>query len=146
MIKHLALTACLLACGVDVNAKTITDKVQVTNCRVKDGDTVACDLPCYLSWRCNDVAIRIRGIDTPETGHRAKCETENVNGIKAKMWLYSLVLMSESTHITNIKPVGAFGRVEADFLVNGKSVAPVLINNGLAVVSKGKRTKDWCDQ
>ncbi|MCY4502217.1 MAG: thermonuclease family protein, partial [Alphaproteobacteria bacterium] len=44
--------------------------------RVVDGDTVKVDASADLPPELASLSIRLRGVDTPEKGGRAKCETE----------------------------------------------------------------------
>ena len=126
----LLILSSVLAFSCGVNAKTINETVEVKNCRVYDGDTIYCDLPCKLSWRCNGIGIRLKGIDTPEIGWRAKCISEKIKGIASKTWMYSMVLMANKIEIKNFKPNGAYGRIEADVFIDGKNAAEELLANG----------------
>lgn len=42
--------------------------------RVIDGDTAAVDASADLPAPLTELRIRVRGVDTPETGHRARCD------------------------------------------------------------------------
>lgn len=142
-MKKLLMTVALCAIASTVSAKTINETVDVTNCRVYDGDTIYCDLPCDLSWRCDDIGIRIKGIDAPEVSWRAKCPSELKRGVLAKTKLGEVVEYGEKVSIVNFKPNGAYGRIEADVMARGVNLAPYLLNNGFVRKSKGKR-ESWC--
>ena len=51
--------------------------------RVVDGDTVAVDASEDLPPELADLRVRLRGVDTPEKGGRAKCPTMNANAGQA---------------------------------------------------------------
>jgi hypothetical protein len=46
--------------------------------RVIDGDTVAFQAPFLPAPLKPELSIRVFGVDTPEKGHRAQCESENL--------------------------------------------------------------------
>lgn len=138
-----AIAASLLCSAV--SAKTIEEAVPVTNCRAYDGDTIYCDLPCKLSWRCEDVGIRIKWIDAPETNWRAKCLEELIGGQAAKGEMENLITYGGKVSIKNFNPKGAYGRIEADVLIRGVDAATHMLANKLVRASHGKR-ESWCTQ
>ena len=48
--------------------------------RVVDGDTVAVDASADMPPELAELKVRLRDVDTPEKGWRAKCEEERVAG------------------------------------------------------------------
>ena len=48
--------------------------------RVVDGDTVAVDASADLPPELAGLSVRLRGVDTPEKGGRAKCTSERQAG------------------------------------------------------------------
>ncbi len=60
--------------GVTYNAEII---------KVSDGDTVVIAAPFLPAPLKPQLAVRIFGVDTPEKGFRAKCESENQRGLAA---------------------------------------------------------------
>jgi endonuclease YncB( thermonuclease family) len=111
---------------------------------VADGDTIrsTLSLPCPL---CN-VSIRIRGIDTPESNHLAKCPAEKLKGIAAKDFLKT-VLANEPTMLAkNVKWDKYGGRIDAEVVVNGMDIGKLMITKGLAKPYTGQGPKsNWCD-
>jgi endonuclease YncB( thermonuclease family) len=86
-----------------------------------DGDTIA--LPCDplrgIYPRCSE-RIRLVGIDAPETGHRARCEAEQIAGITARTALFSLI----RGHTIEITRTGRdrYGRTMAHLTSDGRSL------------------------
>jgi endonuclease YncB( thermonuclease family) len=54
--------------------------------RVIDGDTVEIEAPFLPKELGNHLSIRVLGVDTPEKGHRAKCELENTKAVAASLF------------------------------------------------------------
>ena len=106
---------------------------------VTDGDTFRARIPV---WDNIDVvtAVRIRGIDTPEI--KGKCPAEKAAALEAKARL--AVLLNGAIIVSEIKPDKYSGRVDADVTVDGKSVAAILIAEGLARPYTGGARQGWC--
>jgi endonuclease YncB( thermonuclease family) len=63
----------------------VTYDAEIT--RVIDGDTVAFRAPFLPAPLKPELSIRVFGVDTPEKGHRAQCESENARGQAAPLSL-----------------------------------------------------------
>ena len=103
--------------------------------RVVDGDTVDVDIDLGFGiWQMNE-RVRIMGIDTPESRTRDKIEKKF--GLAAKAKLKSLLGPNPVLQTTISKKgedmKGKFGRVLADFLVEGKKVTEIMCKTGHAV-------------
>lgn len=113
--------------------------------RVSDGDTVvfqATFLPAPLK---QELALRVYGVDTPEKGFRAKCESENQRGLAASAFTKQMV-MSSRTHQVQLMDWDKFGgRVLGDLLLDGKSLRQMLIANGYAREYYGEAKQSWCN-
>ena len=87
-------------------------------------------------------AVRVNGIDTPDI--RGLCEAETELAKKAR----DLVIANVGDHVelTNIA-LGQFaGRIIADVaLADGRSLAALLITEGLGREYDGGRREGWCD-
>lgn len=109
-----------------------------------DGDTIRTQidtLPCPL---CK-VSIRVKGIDTPESGHLAKCDKEKELGVKAKKFLELHVGPSTHMVVTDMSWDKYGGRINGNVNVSGQDVATVMIMRGLAKPYTGKGPKpNWC--
>jgi micrococcal nuclease len=111
---------------------------------VIDGDTIrsSVQLPCPL---CN-VYIRIKGIDTPESNHLAKCEKEKITGMAAKKYLQNVFIGKTEFMARNMDWDKYGGRIVADVEVDGKSLAEDLIKRGYAKPYAGRgRKPNWCN-
>lgn len=109
-----------------------------------DGDTIKTRLdalPCPL---CR-VSIRIRGIDTPEKGHRAKCVKEVALAVRASQLTTDLIGTTRTMSVRNFEWDKYGGRIDGDVVINGHDVAKELMAAGLARPYTGKGPKpDWC--
>ena len=111
---------------------------------VIDGDTVviAADyLPPPLKPR---LSVRIYGVDTPESGSRAKCPDEAARAARAKAWTQQLIARGKKHELILYKWDKYGGRVIGDIIVDGKSVRQGLIANGLAREYYGDAKTSWC--
>ena len=106
---------------------------------ITDGDTFKARIPV---WDGIEVvtAVRVRGIDTPEL--KGKCPAEKAMALEAKARL--AVLLNGPVTLLHVEPDKYSGRVDADVSVNGKSVAAVLIAEGLARPYTGGARQGWC--
>lgn len=118
--------------------------------RIIDGDTLAINIQkeSPLIQKLG-LSVRIKGIDTPERGSKAKCEKEKIKAEEALKFVNELIgAMGEKELIlTKIKWDKYGGRLNADVKVGGVDIAKALLNRGLAVPysedGKGKKF-NWC--
>lgn len=122
--------------------------------RVLDGDTV--EVRALLPAPLDELYVRVRGIDTPETPAdsfeytgrlgRAGCVEEALAGIEAETELtHMLVLNNYLITIRNFEWGKFGGRIVADVYINGESVADALIAKRLATPYDGSGERpDWC--
>ena len=117
--------------------------------RVTDGDTVVIAAPFLPAPLKPELAVRVFGVDTPEKGFRAQCESEKARGEAASAFTKKAI---ESA----AKSGGKFqatlygwdkfgGRVLGDILVNGQSLRAQLIANGFAREYYGDAKQSWCN-
>ena len=112
--------------------------------RVIDGDTVDVDVDLGFGiWQKNE-RVRIMGIDTPESRTRNKIEKKF--GLAAKAKLKSLLgkktVLKTTINKKGVDMKGKFGRVLGDFLLNDKSVAKIMCEEGHAVAYFGGSKKN----
>ena len=108
---------------------------------VYDGDTIRVDINGCHKLLCKNIAIRIRGIDTPEI--KGKCSSEKSKAIKARDTLRKLLYKSEQIQLKNMSR-GKYFRIVADVYADGLDVGQELLSQNLARKYHGKRKKSWC--
>ena len=114
--------------------------------RVVDGDTVAVDASADLPPELADLRVRLRGVDTPEKGGRAKCPDERDAGQAATAFTAQAVA-DASTIVVRDPEWGKWGgRVLADLVLDGRSLSSSLIETGYGRAYDGGRRGSWCPQ
>jgi endonuclease YncB( thermonuclease family) len=113
--------------------------------RVIDGDTIQIEAPFLPKELGDHLSIRVLGVDTPEKGHRAKCELENTKAVAASLFTNNEVFDAKDIKIT-IKSWDKYGgRILGDVILDGVPLSTKLIQKGYAVPYSGKgQKKDWC--
>ena len=108
-----------------------------------DGDTIRFDLPGYPPIVGNDIRVRVNGIDTAEI--QGKCEKEKYDAKQAQELVADILNEAEMIVLRNMKR-GKYFRVAADIIVDGESLADMLIEAGMAIrYDGGKKNHNWCD-
>lgn len=103
--------------------------------RVVDGDTLD-----HGFWRW-----RIAGIDAPETGGRAKCESERRAGLAARTYLAKQIAAGALIiPAGGVLSVDRYGRRMARIELNGKDAGSAMIELGLARAYDGGARRPWC--
>lgn len=110
---------------------------------IKDGDTIAVEIP-GLPAALNPVAIRLRGVDTPESGGRAKCAAER--NLAQRATGFTKLAIKRGRRIEFAAPdwdkYG--GRIDAEVWIDDVSLADQLIAAGLARAYDGGKRRGWC--
>lgn len=113
-----------------------------------DGDTIKVHLP-GLPHELQPVKIRVLGIDTPESGGRAKCARERELGAKASALTRFLVNDARERRLPiSFSEIGwdkYGGRIDAKVTIDGRSLGDTLIGAGLARAYDGGKRAGWCD-
>lgn len=114
--------------------------------RIVDGDTVDIDIDLGFGMWMHKERVRMMGIDTPES--RTSDKTEKVFGLASKERLKEMLPIG-STQILKTEidksgedAKGKFGRILGDFLIEGKRVSEILIEEGHAVAYHGQSKDD----
>ena len=114
--------------------------------RIVDGDTVDIDIDLGFGMWMHKERVRMMGIDTPES--RTSDKTEKVFGLASKERLKEMLPIG-STQILKTEidksgedAKGKFGRILGDFLIEGKRVSEILIEEGHAVSYHGQSKDD----
>lgn len=105
--------------------------------KVIDGDTVKA--------RCNDTAVgnlRLIGFDAPET-YRARCRSELALGRDATDRLRVEIARARSIDI-QMQGRDRYRRILARVFLDGRDVAAIMTDAGLAVPYTGGRRINWC--
>jgi endonuclease YncB( thermonuclease family) len=113
--------------------------------KVSDGDTIVIAAPFLPAPLKPQLAVRIFGVDTPEKGFRAKCESENQRGLAASEFTKKLVNASQKRQVILYDWDKFGGRVLGDIILDGKSLRQQLIANGFAREYFGEAKQSWCN-
>jgi endonuclease YncB( thermonuclease family) len=113
--------------------------------RVVDGDTVAFQASWLPAPLKPELSIRVFGVDTPEKGFRAKCDSEAQRGAAATEFTKKLVNQSQRRQIVLMDWDKYGGRVLGDLLLDGVSLRQQLIANGFAREYYGEAKQSWCN-
>jgi endonuclease YncB( thermonuclease family) len=148
-MKKIIFTALLTVLSVTAFAQKKQPEMKVYDfpvTRVVDGDTVefaATFLPAPLKPR---LAVRVFGVDTPEKGFRAKCESEAKRGEAATAFTKKLITESKTARVAIIDWDKFGGRVLGDIILdNNVSLRALLIQNGFAREYYGEAKQSWCE-
>ena len=124
-------------------AKSFGDYEGAVYVRNYDGDTVTFNLPGLHPIIGEKINIRVNGIDTPEI--KGKCEKEIYDAKQAQQMVADILKDAEQIVLRNMER-GKYFRIAADVIVDGESLADILIEAGMAVrYDGGKKTHKWCE-
>ena len=113
--------------------------------KITDGDTIKLDVSKESPLiKKLGLSVRIKGIDTPEKGSKAKCDKENALGQQATKFTTDLVGNKELL-LSEVKNDKFGGRIVANVKVGSVDIAQELLKKGLARVYNGEKKKSWCD-
>ena len=113
--------------------------------KITDGDTIKLDVSKESPLiKKLGLSVRIKGIDTPEKGSKAKCDKENALGQQASKYTTDLVGNKELL-LSQVENDHYGGRIVANVKVGGVDIAQELLKKGLARVYNGEKKKSWCD-
>jgi endonuclease YncB( thermonuclease family) len=112
--------------------------------RVTDGDTVVVAAPFLPAPLKPEIAVRIWGVDTPETGNRAQCVAEDQQGRAATRFTRQAVAQSLERKYVLYAWDKYGGRVLGDIVLDGQSLRARLIEQGFAREYYGDAKQSWC--
>ena len=141
----LALTFLFLFAGSTiVNAKQkFGDYEGAIYVRNYDGDTITFNLPNLHPIIGKNIRVRLNGIDTPEI--KGKCDKEKYDAEQAREMVGDILKDAEKITLKNMQR-GNYFRIASDVIIDGESLADILIEAGMAVrYDGGKKTHKWCD-
>ena len=114
--------------------------------RVVDGDTVEFAAPFLPAPLKPKLAVRVFGVDTPEKGFRAQCESEAKRGADATAFTKKVITESKTARVAIIDWDKFGGRVLGDIILdNNVSLRALLIQNGFAREYYGEAKQSWCN-
>ena len=116
--------------------------------RIIDGDTIAINIQkeSPLIQKLG-LKVRIKGIDAPERGTKAKCEKEKIKAEEAQKFVNELigVIGEKELLLSQIKWDKYGSRLVAVVKVGGVDIAKALLHRELAVPYIGEGPKhNWC--
>jgi endonuclease YncB( thermonuclease family) len=130
-----------LAFAKDVEMKKYNYKLT----RVLDGDTVGFEAKFLPDPLKKELLIRVYGVDTPEKGFRAKCESENTKGLAATEFTKKSIASAKKIEVAIANWDKFGGRVLGDVILDGQSLRALLIKNGYAREYYGEAKQSWCN-
>ena len=107
---------------------------------VYDGDTFHCDIAGWPPIIGQRIGVRINGIDTPEMRDRRPKIRELAR--QAKMFTVQALRSAKRIELRDMKR-GKYFRIVADVFVDGRSLADMLIETGLAKPYGGGKKPGW---
>ena len=113
--------------------------------RIVDGDTLKADAGADMPSELAMLSVRIRGIDTAEKGGRAHCDSERARGQAATAFTAEAVAVAARIVVRDPEWGKWGGRVVADVLIDGRSLAAALLEAGHARPYDGGRRGSRCE-
>ncbi len=114
--------------------------------KVIDGDTVKVDASADMPPELARLSVRLLGVDTPEKGHRAKCDEERAAGRAATAFTEEMIAGASAIVVRDPKWGKWGGRVLADLVLDGRSLSDTLIRMGYGRAYDGGKRGSWCAQ
>ena len=143
-LTFLLVLTFLLSVSNKVNAKqNFGDYEGAIYVRNYDGDTITFNLPNLHPIIGKKIRVRLNGLDTPEI--RGKCDKEKYDAEQAREMVGDILKDAEKITLKNMQR-GNYFRIASDVIIDGESLADILIEASMAVrYDGGKKTHKWCD-
>ena len=108
-----------------------------------DGDTITFNIPDVHPLFGNNISVRVRHVDTPETKGKLPCEKEASR--TAKRLVENKLKLAKNIELKNVGRDKYF-RILADVYIDGVNLSDSLFKNNLAYKYEGdtKQKIDWC--
>jgi len=130
----------LISIPLFAKSKTFGTVVVSKVVRVYDGDTFTVDINSWPEIIGYHISIRVYGIDTPEI--KGKTAYEKAMARKARDLVRDILYHAHKIELRNIRR-GKYFRIVAEVYVDGKSLANILLKNGLAKEYYGGHKQSW---
>ena len=111
---------------------------------VIDGDTLTIEALYLPKPLKPELKLRIIGVDTPEKGHRAKCDAERTKALEAKAFTQEIIDQGKVKKISLHSWDKYVGRVLGDVIIDGQSLGDLLIQSNFAKSYQGGKKISWC--
>ena len=111
---------------------------------IVDGDTLRVDASADFPPELANLLVRLRGIDAPGYGRLGKCDAERALGHDAAIFVAEAVGGAERVVMRNLEWGKWGGRVIADVEIDGRSLAGLVLDAGLARAYDGGPRGGWC--
>jgi len=116
--------------------------------KVLDADTLRAEVKLWPAIQTL-ATIRLRGVDTPEKGFRARCKAERDAAERATRYVRNLVRRHRRIRLRDIRLGKYAGRVVAtvevrDWRGRWQPLAELLIRRGLGRPYDGGKRQPWC--
>jgi endonuclease YncB( thermonuclease family) len=108
---------------------------------VYDGDTFRAEI-ASLTGVFSPIAVRVRGIDSPEI--RGACDGEKLMAIGARESLKKKLLAAKKVELANVAPDKYF-RILADVRADNLDLGSYQVLGGHARRYNGGKRKGWCE-
>lgn len=130
----------LIVCALCSDAKA--EMFQWKVIKIIDADTLRVSAP-WSPLPDKTIDIRLHGIDTPEHGWRAQCDSERN---KAHQATYFVEQAIRDANIIETQPLGweKYGRILANVWLDNKNLSQMLLDAGLAKPYHGEKKSSWC--
>ena len=116
--------------------------------RIKDADTLIVEAVTFPDPKeTKQLNIRVFGIDTPEKGHRGKCDLERRKAMEAKQLATELLHNAEAliVYFGGARVRDGFGRYLMRVEADGVDLGEYLIDQGYAYTYYGQTKRSWCN-
>ena len=143
-LTFLIVLTFLISGSTIVNAKqSYGDYEGAIYVRNYDGDTITFNLPNLHPIIGKKIRVRLNGIDTPEI--KGKCDKEKYDAEQAREMVEDILKDAEKITLKNMQR-GNYFRIASDVIVDGESLADMLIEAGMAIRYDGrKKSHKWCE-
>lgn len=141
MIRFIILlsvfTCQLCFCNDKTYGDIVVDKVST----IYDGDTFYVTINKWPDIIGKNIAVRIKGVDTPEM--KGACYKEILQAREAKKLTVKLLRAAKKVELRNISRDKYF-RIDADVFLDGKNLADALISQNLGIPYSIGPKVNWC--